>query len=485
MFLKKYFITLASISKLKKDIIIYSFGNFLISFSTFFLIPFYINKINIEEYGLLSLALLVPIFFNILFTFSLDGSIMRYYHEWVNQSLEKEAIFTIWITTIIWSIFIFIIVFFWGENLFRNIFRILPFFPHVIIVLLTSIISITNLFTGKILRIQEKSILFILLNYFGSFLKIILIVLFVNYYDKSASAVLLAGLVGEIILLIPSFYILFGNFKLKYNFSLMKNSLIFQLPGVPGALLLNFTFLIDRFLIDKYFVISEVGVYSLALKIGSILIAFTSVFQLALTPIIIKIASSNNAEIKISKIKNEYLNFISFLAISLILFSREILIFFAHINLQPTNQVLLWLILAFYFQAISYIPNLQIFLSNKLSYSSFSAIMFILSFLFLGNYLRGLYGLIGVSIAFFQANFLSFVFSNRIGNKFYNLPNHTKFLRNFIFIIFSFLGSYITIDNSNYLMLVFKIIFLFITTYIIFGEYISRFFFLNKFLIRK
>ena len=220
----------------------------------------------------------------------------------------------------------------------------------------------------------------------------------------------------------------------KYNKLILKTSLIFQLPGLLGALLLNFSFLIDRFLIDRNFSILDVGYYSVAVKIGSIILAFMSIFQLALTPYIMKQSSELNSRISIGKIRNVYFDVMYLLTMTLVLFSSELVYFFMGDYNYSVNIVLLWILLAYYFQSLSFIPNLQLFISNRLSYSTFSTVLFIFSFLIFGFLLKTNFGLNGIAVSFFLSNSLVFFFNYFAANKYYWLQSHSNLFSNSILL---------------------------------------------------
>lgn len=417
---------------------------------------------SVEEYGLLSLVLLLPLVFNIIYTFSLDASIMRYYYEWRKNNLEKEAIFTIWISVLFWSIFVYIIILIFGKIFFNLILQSVPFSPYILIILFTSLVAITNVFAGKILRIQENSKGFIALSYFGSIFKIVLIILFVNYYEASAFSILLAGLISEILLFIPSFFVLSKSMNFRYNKLILKSSLIFQLPGLLGALLLNFSFLIDRFLIDRNFSILDVGYYSVAVKIGSIILAFMSIFQLALTPYIIKQSSELNSRISIGKVRNVYFDVMYLLTMALVLFSSELVDLFMGDYNYSVNIILLWILLAYYFQSLSFIPNLQFFISNRLSYTTFSTLLFLFLFLIFGFLLKTNFGLNGIAVSFFLSNSLVFFFNYFLANKFYRLRYNSNLFSNSILLVTISIFSVYFLESSFIVLFIKSLILVFI-----------------------
>ena len=74
--------------KLNKDIIIYGVGSVASSLSSFVLLPFYIRKMSVEEFGVLSLTLIVPVFITSFMSLSLEGAVMRFYYEWKDKGVK-------------------------------------------------------------------------------------------------------------------------------------------------------------------------------------------------------------------------------------------------------------------------------------------------------------------------------------------------------------------------------------------------------------
>ena len=194
--------------KLNKDIIIYGVGSVASSLSSFVLLPFYIRKMSVEEFGVLSLTLIVPVFITSFMSLSLEGAVMRFYYEWKDKGVEKKSIFTLWITMTIWSLIISILLFIFGGSLFNAVLKNVPFSPYIQIAIFSSFLSVTYSFVGKILRIQENAKSFVVLNYSGTILKFALIIIFINNVSSSAIGALYGILVADFVMLIPALFIL-------------------------------------------------------------------------------------------------------------------------------------------------------------------------------------------------------------------------------------------------------------------------------------
>ncbi|MDZ7672401.1 MAG: oligosaccharide flippase family protein [Halanaerobiales bacterium] len=80
-------------------------------------------------------------------------------------------------------------------------------------------------------------------------------------------------------------YIIFKNIKFKFNYFMLKESLLFSLPLIPSLLSAWVINLSDRIFIERFFSMSDVGIYSLGYKLGGIVLIISAAFQKAYSPL--------------------------------------------------------------------------------------------------------------------------------------------------------------------------------------------------------
>ena len=82
-------------------------------------------------FGALNLARTVPVFLMILVTLSLPGAVMRFYYEWEERDIEREAVFTLTIFLSLMAALFSIIVLVYGEMIFGLLIRSIDFDPLI------------------------------------------------------------------------------------------------------------------------------------------------------------------------------------------------------------------------------------------------------------------------------------------------------------------------------------------------------------------
>jgi len=433
--------------KLNKDIIIYGVGSVASSLSSFVLLPFYIRKMSVEEFGVLSLTLIVPVFITSFMSLSLEGAVMRFYYEWKDKGVEKKSIFTLWITMTIWSLIISILLFIFGGSLFNAVLKNVPFSPYIQIAIFSSFLSVTYSFVGKILRIQENAKSFVVLNYSGTILKFALIIIFINNVSSSAIGALYGILVADFVMLIPALFILNKYIEPLFFKNSIFESLKLELPALPGVILTNFAFLFDRFFLDKFFSSGEIGKYSISLKVAGIILAIMSIFQLALTPFFLKTSyQSSNASFRIGLVKGIYSDLMFVFSFMLILFSHEIIFLITKNNEPSVSLILPILISAYYFQSLIFVPHIQFYIAKKLIYTTMSTILLLVLFSLLALFLTPRFGLLGFSFAFLVTNLIVFIANEFYSKKAYFVVSKNKILNHSSILLMALL---LTLSDQN------------------------------------
>ena len=127
--------------KLSKDFLIYGFGSLVTSASSFILLPFYIRSMSIEQYGLLTIVLAIPVFLNPLITLSLEGSVLRFYYDWEKRNILKKSIFSVWLFIMLWGLIISLTFLFPLKNLLQFFVKSIDYNPYLILTKFAHVVS--------------------------------------------------------------------------------------------------------------------------------------------------------------------------------------------------------------------------------------------------------------------------------------------------------------------------------------------------------
>ena len=122
----------------------------------FLTIPLLTYYISAGEYGNIAVVLMIVSVFQILFTFSLETVVMRYYIKIKNEVLKKKFLGTVFLSSLffilLWSLLLFLI----GPFVFKLILPKLSFFPYIFLAILIVSFKLINIFYITLLKATQN-----------------------------------------------------------------------------------------------------------------------------------------------------------------------------------------------------------------------------------------------------------------------------------------------------------------------------------------
>lgn len=251
-----------------KGFMSFSLGTWFRAIISFFSTPVISYLIVPEEFGRASMFTLA---YNITLLFSfmgLDQSFVRYYYE------EEESGDIFWncllpsigFGTII-SVFFVIFekslsIVLYGEY-YRKIGLLLA---------ISLLIGVLQRFNQLSIRLQKKGFLFSLIDIISSLTNFGGTVFFALVFSKNFYAIVFGQVISNIVALIVGFLLDKEHRKLsKMSFEMLKEYLKYGIPFIPSSLLFWFFSSIDRISLRQFSNFTEIGLYSAAFKIVSVM----------------------------------------------------------------------------------------------------------------------------------------------------------------------------------------------------------------------
>lgn len=276
-------------NKLKSSFV-YALGNIVPKALGFILLPIYTRYLSPADYGIInSMQLLVPIL-TILFSLAMDTSIFRLYHDCKNELEQKALLSTIFWASLIFSLLGLLILYLLAnqiENIFIDI-SFYPFFAYTI-----STVFVSNLFNipMKYMQLKGQPFRFVLLSLSQFVTTAALTLWLIIEMDKGPEGFLRARLLSGVILLPFIIVYLFKIINFSFSLRQLKTVLIFSFPLIPVLLsnwVLDFS---DRIFIERYFSLTEVGIYSLAYGLASLSFIISTSLDMAYRPAFFEFAN--------------------------------------------------------------------------------------------------------------------------------------------------------------------------------------------------
>lgn len=317
-------------SKITKNTAIYTIGSILPKAAGLILLPLYTKYLSPEQYGVLSSMWVLESILMVFFSLSFGSSIFRLYWDYKTEEERKKFLGTMFMSMSGMGLVCAILLFAF-QNFIDGIYSGISFYPYFLYSIITVFIS--NLFDlpQKVLMLKDRALHYVMLSVGFFTINSSLIIYFVIYKEQGAAGYMLSTLITTILFLPFYLYITFKNVTLHFSSADFKSMLFFSLPILPTLLSSWVLDLSDRIFIEKYFSLTEVGIYSLAYKISGIVLIISGGFNLAFRPAFFKLSNSENqveAQDMIYKFNNAFLLVLLIFFFLLCFFTKEIILLF-------------------------------------------------------------------------------------------------------------------------------------------------------------
>lgn len=377
-------------------------------------VPIYTSLFSQEQYGLYTISIAMLSFLCILFSDWVGLSGLRFFrHHQISEDLPKYLTTLVTILTI--NMLLMFAISFIFKNSLYSFFHV-PFKYFLAVLLLIIPVAIRALLS-QLLRAQLKSISYSLTTILNQFATIGLAVFFAKFCNLGASSILLA--MGVSISLID-ILLLYQSEILKV-FKFQKIEWKFILPimkyGIPIAATSLSAWIITQ---SNKFIMNSISGFSKAALVGvgygltlPILMTLFAMITVAAIPRIINLYE---AKIDVRPIISKFLGYYILVALPIItvmsLYSVDYThMFVANEKMYEAYKLVPYFSFGVFFLAMTDYTTLQYHLANKTHIEFIIKVISGIVGVVLNFVLIPKYGLIGVGIATFIANFLYFLLS--------------------------------------------------------------------------
>lgn len=307
-----------------KHSFVYSLGNLAVKVIGLILLPLYSEHITVAEYGIFAILETTGLFLMTIFSLNISNGMMRWWADSNDEYEKKSYVFTTFIVSLV-AILLMNISLQPFSGLFADVFFNNRVFLIYFQILFVSVgLDILNKFMFSLIRILEKSTLYIFVNSAKLVVILSLNIYFIVGLNMGVKGIILAQLIGHFIgflLLIP---LLFKNIVFKLQLNVLGQMLAYSAPLAFTALSGVLFNMGDRYVLKFLTDDAKVGIYSLAYKIAGFLNFFVlQSFQMAFLPIAYKMYKEPNAKRFFSKVFTYLVMGLTFGALGLSLFSQE------------------------------------------------------------------------------------------------------------------------------------------------------------------
>lgn len=403
--------------RLIKESAIYLGSSILNKMIPFFLLPILTSKLSVEEYGLLSIFLIVIQFYSAFMCMSIHTNITKNFFLISKKEMASYIgnMFIILSVSFLFYLLLTLVVTLTTETFFSIPSKLFLLIPFISLFLMFNDINTT------ILRNERKVIQFGLFQITNTALKMGLTILFLLFFSLNWLSQVYATFLSSLLFFIICIVYAKRNDYLILQFDKVKFKSIIQIsiPLIPHVLGSVVIALSDRFFIEKMVSLEAVGIYSVGYMFGMIIMLFTDAFVKAWGPWFYKILSNPTNNDKKQVVKYTYLYLIGIVVLSVVVstVSNFILPYFIDDKFYGAKDFIVWITLGYAIQGIYKIFFPYLVLLNKTSFLAVSTIVAAIINLLFNYLLINICGTIGAAystiIAFSVSSILVFMYQRK------------------------------------------------------------------------
>lgn len=393
---------LDKLRKVGQQAVVYGLGNILNKLLGFLLIPLYISRIPINEFGILSIFEIIILFLSTLLSFGIGTAHQRFFYIEKENKTYGIYLFNNFIGNAILAL-IAIIPFLLFSGFFASV-LVGDSLQYLNLQIVMWIIVVEVLFyiPLQVLQYEGKPFQFLLFNVLKLILSFSLTIYFVIRLKYSINGILYARLLGgAITLLLTLAFIILPRCNFKFNIKPVIKSIRFGLPIVISNIGYIIFMISDRYMLLWFSNESEVGKYSFGLKIANFInLIFINTICISYFPTVMKNDGQENNIRYYRKMLTYYCIFISFIILAFLFYYRELL------GLVVNNKeyweglkVVPLLCVSFMVMGMNYFVQVGLFLKNESKKYLFPSFVVVFINILLNVFLIPLLGMIGAGIS--------------------------------------------------------------------------------------
>ncbi len=256
---------------LGKHSVIYGIAGVLKKGVGFFMIPIYTYYLLPSDYGLLELLDLTLNITGMLVGVRLGAAVIRFYHKYETVDDRNEVFVTALATVSLVTIAALALLIPNASSIASHVTGDAANGKAFIIMFICLALQNVYLIGENWFLAEKKSVLYSTLSTITLVVTLSLNILFLVVYHLGVYGILYSMLIAKFLNFIIVGVLTLRNIKLRFSLRKLKEMLVYAMPLIPVSLGLFSMHFSDRFFIQRYVDMNEVGIYSLGYKFGMII----------------------------------------------------------------------------------------------------------------------------------------------------------------------------------------------------------------------
>jgi O-antigen/teichoic acid export membrane protein len=351
---------------------VYGLAAFLKKGTGFIMIPIYTRYLLPADYGLVELLDLTLNVVEMLVGFRIGAAIIRYYHHFDDPTDRGEVFTTALIFAAIVSFLSLAALEVFSHPISKLVAGSGQHAKYFQIIFVCLAIQTIYLVSETYLLAQKKSILYSSLSTGNLIVALSLNILLLVVFKMGVWAIVLSMLITKSLNGIVAVAITLKGVRLAFSWQKLKMMIKYSMPLIPAAFSLFLMHFSDRFFVQRYCDLNELGVYSLGYKFGMVLSVLVSapIFRIWNTQRF-EIAKQANAKMVFKRMFTYYSTIIVFAGLGLTVFIDDAIRLLASSPYHGASAVVPLIVLSYILYGMANFFGLGIMITYKTKYIAY------------------------------------------------------------------------------------------------------------------
>ena len=277
-------------ASLLKNTAIYGVGNLAQKGVSFFLVFLFTHYLTPADIGIINTLQVFSVIYVFFLSFGLERSLYRLYHDYKDEQQRRNFLGTINIGILFISAGVIAITFIF-KNALSTLLTGVAFYPLIILGMCDAFYTTITIVPKILFQVEGKPLKFLFLTLGQVIFSVICTCVALFYGYRSAAAIFGAGVLSYVFFCPFDIYAIVKNVNFKFDKAVFSSTLKFSLPLLP-SLLSNWVInMSDRFFIDHFYNLSQVGLYSVVYKMGQMVQLFATAVLMSYNPVFFQMAN--------------------------------------------------------------------------------------------------------------------------------------------------------------------------------------------------
>ncbi len=333
-----------------------------------FMLPVYSRYLSPSDYGIVALVLSLQSFLPIFLSLKIESSLSRFYFEYKDEQL-KVFVTTLFAVLTVVSLVTFAVILFSLNHIVKIVFPQTEHSYYVLFYLgaLTAFFTVFKTAALYLIRVQQKARLAMSVSFAIFIIGLAVSIVEVIILKRGGQGVVEATLITAGAAFFIYLFFIKEFFIWKLDIKMLREPILFSLPIIPHALSGIIFMYSDRIILEKYVVLSAIGLYMFSDKIASVFKMIVNEFNNAFLPYYNQQAKKS---VKIARSESDKMSHIFVYAIVLMvvilgLFSVEIMSLFFDDRYFPVWKMMPLLASAYVFRSLYCFSSSALFFEKK------------------------------------------------------------------------------------------------------------------------